>query len=184
MFFDLADAMIDDFLTRSSFNAVGNFAEVFPTAVFPKAFGMTDVNKRHLVDYRAMVFNSLGPDNDIRKATMVKAAEIIPWINAACARKRLTHDSMGAILYDAADAGEITHEEARFLVRSFLSTGVDTAISSIGNAMVYLVQHPGEFEKLKAYPALARPCFEEVLRYTSPSWPKNWNNGVPLNTGM
>ncbi|WP_255200108.1 MULTISPECIES: cytochrome P450 [unclassified Sulfitobacter] len=168
MFFDEAARLINDLLTRDGFDAVGDFAEVFPTNVFPKAVGMTDVNKRHLVDYGAMVFNSLGPDNDIRKATMVKAAEIIPWINAACARDRLTGDGMGGILYAAADAGDITHDEAGLLVRSFLSAGVDTTVSSIGNALVCLAQHPAEFEKLKADPSLARPCFEEVLRYTSP----------------
>ena len=168
MFFDEAARLINDLLTRDGFDAVGDFAEVFPTNVFPKAVGMTDVNKRHLVDYGAMVFNSLGPDNDIRKGTMVKAAEIIPWINAACARDRLTGDGMGGILYAAADAGDITHDEAGLLVRSFLSAGVDTTVSSIGNALVCLAQHPAEFEKLKADPSLARPCFEEVLRYTSP----------------
>lgn len=168
MFFDEAARLVNDLLTRDGFDAVGDFAEVFPTNVFPKAVGMTDVNKRHLVDYGAMVFNSLGPDNDIRKATMVKAAEIIPWINAACARDRLTGDGMGGILYAAADAGDITHDEAGLLVRSFLSAGVDTTVSSIGNALVCLAQHPAEFEKLKADPSLARPCFEEVLRYTSP----------------
>ena len=168
MFFDEAAPLINALLTRDGFDAVGDFAEVFPTNVFPKAVGMTDVNKRHLVDYGAMVFNSLGPDNDIRKATMVKAAEIIPWINAACARDRLTGDGMGGILYAAADAGDITHDEAGLLVRSFLSAGVDTTVSSIGNALVCLAQHPAEFEKLKADPSLARPCFEEVLRYTSP----------------
>lgn len=168
LFFDEAARLIDDLLTRDGFDAVGDFAEVFPTNVFPKAVGMTDVNKRHLVDYGAMVFNSLGPDNDIRKATMVKAAEIIPWINAACARDRLTGDGMGGILYAAADAGDITHDKAGLLVRSFLSAGVDTTVSSIGNALACLAQHPAEFEKLKADPSLARPCFEEVLRYTSP----------------
>ena len=168
MFFDEAARLINDLLTRDGFDAVGDFAEVFPTNVFPKAVGMTDVNKRHLVDYGAMVFNSLGPDNDICKATMVKAAEIIPWINAACARDRLTGDGMGGILYAAADAGDITHDEAGLLVRSFLSAGVDTTVSSIGNALICLAQHPAEFEKLKADPSLARPCFEEVLRYTSP----------------
>ena len=168
MFLVVAERLIDDLLTRDGFDAVEDFAEVFPTDVFPKAVGMTDVNKRHLVDYGAMVFNSLGPDNDIRKATMGKAAEIIPWINAACARERLTGDGMGGILYAAADAGEITHDEAGLLVRSFLSAGVDTTVSSIGNALACLAQNAAEFKKLKADPSLARPCFEEVLRYTSP----------------
>lgn len=54
------------------------------------------------------------------------------------------------------------------LVRSFLSAGVDTTVTGIGNALWCLARHPDAWQALRADPALARPCFEEVLRYTSP----------------
>lgn len=168
MFMQTAEAMIDSLLARDSFDAVADLAEPFPTTVFPKAVGMTDANPRHLVDYGAMVFNSLGPDNPIRRATLARAPEIIAWITQACARDRLTEGGMGAILYAAADAGEISQEEAGFLVRSFLSAGVDTTVTAIGNALFCLARFPQEYDKLRADPSLSRACFEEVLRYTSP----------------
>ncbi|MEH6646233.1 cytochrome P450 [Sulfitobacter sp.] len=168
MFMQTAETMIDDLLTRDSFDAVAEFAESFPTTVFPKAVGMKDGNPRHLVDYGAMVFNSLGPDNPIRQASLGRAPQIIAWITKACARDRLLKGGMGEMLYKAADAGEITQEEAGFLVRSFLSAGVDTTVTAIGNALYCLGRNPQEYDKLRAGPSLARACFEEVLRYTSP----------------
>ncbi len=72
------------------------------------------------------------------------------------------------MVYEDADNGEISHEEAAMLVRSFLSAGVDTTVTGIGNALWCLSQNPGEWEKLKSDPKLYRPAFEEVLRYTSP----------------
>ena len=168
LFKETAEAMIDDLLDRESFDAVADFAEAFPTTVFPKAVGMTDGNARHLVDYGAMVFNSLGPDNAIRRATLSRAPEIIAWVTAACARDRLLPGGMGDMLYQAADAGEITQEEAGFLVRSFLSAGVDTTVTGIGNALFCFGTHPREYDILRADPSLTRPAFEEVLRHTSP----------------
>lgn len=168
MFFETAEQMVDDLLSRDSFEAVGAFAEAFPTTVFPKAVGMKDGNPRHLVDYGAMVFNSLGPDNPIRRGSLAGAPEIVAWITKACARDRLLAGGMGEALYTAADEGAITHEEAGFLVRSFLSAGVDTTVTAIGNALFCLGNNPGEYDQLRADPSLARPCFEEVLRYTSP----------------
>ena len=168
MFVETAEAMVDALLARESFEAVTEFAEAFPTTVFPKAVGMKDGNPRHLVDYGAMVFNSIGPDNALRRATLKNAPEIVGWINAACARERLLPGGMGEMLYAAADAGEITQEEAGMLVRSFLSAGVDTTVTGLGNALWCLATHPAEFDKLRADPSLARPCFEEVLRFTSP----------------
>lgn len=163
-----AERLIDRLLEQSEIDGVADLAEAFPTAVFPRAVGMTDVHPRHLVDYGAIVFNAVGPDNDLRRRAMARAAEVGGWITAACARDRLTEDGLGAMVYGAADAGDITTDEAAMLVRSFLSAGVDTTVTGIGNAMWCLSQNPDQWERLKADPGLARPCFEEVLRYTTP----------------
>lgn len=164
----VAEALVDRMLDKGRIDAVTDFAEIYPTTVFPMAVGMKDVNPRHLVDYGAMVFNALGPDTGLRRDAMARASDIVPWINAACARDRLTGDGLGARVYADADTGEITHAEAAMLVRSFLSAGVDTTVTGIGNALWCLSQHPEEWERLKADPTLIRPAFEEVLRYTSP----------------
>lgn len=163
-----AETIVDRLLQADSFEAVADLAEAFPVAVFPGAVGMRDVHARHLVDYGAMVFNGLGPDNAIRRAAMARAPEIVPWITAACTRDRLTDSGLGAIIYAAADAGEIGHDEAAMLVRSFLSAGVDTTVTGVGSALWCLAGNPAAFAALRADPTLARPCFEEVLRYTSP----------------
>jgi len=163
-----AEQLVDQLLEKSEIEGVVDLAEAFPTTVFPKAVGMKDVNQRHLVDYGAIVFNAVGPDNERRRAAMDRAAEVGGWITAACARDRLTDDGLGAMVYEAADAGEITHDEAGMLVRSFLSAGVDTTVTGIGSALWCLSQNPSQWEALKADPSLIRPCFEEVLRFTSP----------------
>lgn len=163
-----AEALADRLVAEGRIEAVLDCAEAFPVTVFPPAVGMRDTDPRRLVDYGALVFNALGPDNAIRRAAMAKAPDIVPWITAACARDRLTPDGLGAQIYAAADAGEITQAEAAMLVRSFLSAGVDTTVTGIGNALWCLSRHPDAWEKLRADPGLARPCFEEVLRFTSP----------------
>ncbi|MFB9947574.1 cytochrome P450 [Rhizobium puerariae] len=167
-FLQTAEAIIGRLIRQGSFEAVTELAEAFPVAVFPKAVGMVDSDRRRLVDYGAMVFNALGPDNKFRRAAMSQAPDIVPWITAACARERLTKDGLGALIYGAADDGEVTEEEAAMLVRSFLSAGVDTTVTGIGSALWCLASNPQEYQKLKTDASLARPCFEEVLRYTSP----------------
>ncbi|WP_417210448.1 cytochrome P450 [Antarctobacter sp.] len=163
-----AETLIAGLLEKGTIEAVADMAEPFPTTVFPKAVGMKDTNARYLVDYGAMVFNAVGPDNAIRRRAMSHAGEIVPWITAACARDRLSDGGLGAMVYAAADAGEISHEQAGMLVRSFLSAGVDTTVTGIGNALWCFSQNPGEWARLKADPSLARAAFEEVLRVTSP----------------
>ena len=163
-----AEALVERLLAKGRLEAVTEVAEIFPTTVFPRAIGLRDADPRRLVDYGALVFNALGPDNRIRRAAMAQAPGIVPWITAACARERLTGDGLGAMIYAAADAGEITEAEAAMLVRSLLSAGVDTTVTGRGNALWCLSRHPEAWDRLRADPKLLRPCFEEVLRYTSP----------------
>lgn len=163
-----AENLIDELLEKDSFDAVVDLAEAFPTTVFPAAVGLRETDSRRLVDYGAMVFNALGPDNELRQHAMAKGPDIVPWITNSCARENLEPGGFGAAIYAAADDGEISEAEAGMLVRSLLSAGVDTTVTGLGSAIWALATNRSEFEKLKAKPKLALNAFEETLRYTSP----------------
>lgn len=163
-----ASRMISALADSEVFDAVPDLAEAFPTSVFPKAVGLQDPDARRLVDYGAMVFNAVGPDNELRQRSMARGPEIVPWINAACLRENLSKNGIGAAIYAAADDEQIDDGEAGMLVRSLLSAGVDTTVTAIGNALWCLAEHPDQFERLRSDPNLALAAFEETLRYTSP----------------
>ncbi|MFK7752230.1 MAG: cytochrome P450 [Sedimentitalea sp.] len=163
-----ANRLVGDLVARATLDGVADLAEAFPTSVFPRAVGIKQPDARKLVDYGAMVFNAIGPDNALRRAMMSKGPEIVPWINAQCLRENLTSDGIGAAIYSAADAGDITEDEAGMLVRSLLSAGVDTTVTGLAQALLCLARAPDQFALLRADPTLALAAFEETLRYTSP----------------
>jgi 4-methoxybenzoate monooxygenase (O-demethylating) len=163
-----AEKLVDALLEQGPFEAVGDLAEAYPISVFPAAVGLRHADKRRLIDYGAMVFNGLGPDNELRRTAMARGPDIVPWIAEQCRRDNLEPGGFAETIFEAADEGEISEEEAEMLVRSLLSAGVDTTVTGIGNALWCLAQFPDQFEKLKQDPGLVRPAFEEVLRFTSP----------------
>ncbi len=163
-----ADQLIDKLLEQGTFDAVPELAELYPTTVFPAAVGLQEIDTRRLLDYGSMTFNALGPDNEIRRQSLAKAAEVVPWITEQCRRECLKKEGFGAVIYAAADTGEITEEEAGMLVRSLLSAGIDTTITGLGNAVWCLARNPDSFQQLRGDPSLARAAFDETLRLTSP----------------
>ncbi len=163
-----AENLIDGLLEKGTFEAVQELAETFPTTVFPDAVGLRQSDRQRLVDYGEMVFSAIGPDNELRRQAMAQGAAVASWIMEQCQRDRLKPEGFGATVYAAADAGEITEEEAGMLVRSMLSAGVDTSVTALGSAVWCLANNPDQFERLKAEPKLARWAFEETLRYISP----------------
>ncbi len=163
-----ADALIDDLLARGSFDAVHDLAEAYPLTVFPDAVGMPRENRRFLLPYGNMVFNSFGPRNEFFEAAVQDAAPVLQWVQAQSQRDALAPTGFGAVIHAAVETGDITAEEAPILVRSLLTAGVDTTVNGIGAAMYCLARFPAASARLRADPSLARAAFEEAVRLESP----------------
>lgn len=162
-----AEALVDRVLQQRDIDGMKDLAEYFPLKVFPDAVGLGPGGRENLVLYGDMVFNALGPRNERLQRSMDRLAPVSSWIMDHCRRDALRPGSLGAQIYQAVDTGEITEAQAPMLVRSFLSAGVDTTIYGIANLLLTLANHPDEYAKLHAAPALARQTFEESLRYES-----------------
>lgn len=163
-----AETKVSELLDKGSFDAMRDLAEAYPMKVFPDAIGIRPDGREKLLAWSTFVFNSFGPDNEQLAATREAGLAAQGWIMECCARHALQPDSLGMMIYQAADEGEITEQEATHLVRPFLTAGVDTTVNGIGNAVLALATHPDEYRKLRERPELARNAFEEGLRYDSP----------------
>jgi cytochrome P450 len=163
-----AEQLVDALLERGEIDGTRDLAERYPLRVFPDAVGLSDSGRENLLLYGDMVFNSFGPRNPIFLNAAQRYEPVSRWIMDKCRREELRPGGFGDLIYQAADQGEITYDEAPLLVRSFLSAGVDTTVNGLGNALYCMASHPDQYARLLAMPELARPAFEEVLRFESP----------------
>jgi cytochrome P450 len=163
-----AEQLVDALLEKGEIDGTKDLAERYPLRVFPDAVGLSDAGRENLLLYGDMVFNSFGPRNTIFLNAAQRYEPVSRWIMDKCRREELRPGGFGDMIYQAADQGEITYDEAPLLVRSFLSAGVDTTVNGLGNALYCMASHPDQYARLLATPELARPAFEEVLRFESP----------------
>jgi len=164
---DKAQLLVDRLVDRRRFDAVKDLAEVFPMMVFPDTIGLRDDGREHLLDYAAIVFNAFGPRNAVFHEGNRGKEAAIGWVAEACKRGNLKPGRWGRAVYEAADRGECSPEEAERLVRSFLTAGVDTTVNGIAHLVLALASFPDEFARLRAEPRLALRAFEESLRWDS-----------------
>jgi 4-methoxybenzoate monooxygenase (O-demethylating) len=164
-----AERMVEACIAKSeslgSVDGIQDLAQPYPLKVFPDAVGVGDDERENLLIYGDMIFNSMGPRNELLAKATTRMKPVTEWIMRQCQRENLRPDGFGDQIYQAADRGEISFDMAPLLVRSFLSAGVDTTINGLGNVLFCLAHHPEEYAKLHANPALARLAFEEGLRY-------------------
>ncbi|MXP45761.1 cytochrome P450 [Allopontixanthobacter sediminis] len=162
-----AERLIESLVEKGSFDAVPELSEAFPMIIFPDTIGLADEGREHLIDYATIVFNAFGPRNRVFEEGNAGKEAAIEWVAWACERENLKPGGWGMALYEAADRGECTSDEAARMVRSFLSAGVDTTVNGIGHMVLALAKHPAQFAKLRENPKLAPRAFEESLRWDS-----------------
>lgn len=163
-----AEALADELVAKGEFDAIPDLAEAYPLTVFPDAMGMPRENRRHLLPYGNMVFNSFGPRNALFEAAVLDAAPVLEWVQTQSRRENLAPTGFGAGIHAAADTGELTADETPQVVRSVLTAGVDTTVSGIGAALYCLARFPEQWARLRAEPGLARAAFEEAIRFETP----------------
>ena len=163
-----AETLVEGLVGTGSFDAMEELARVFPVEAFADEVGVPEEGREYLLPYGDMVFNGQGPRNEYFRAAMENAAEVQEWIMASCRRENLAPGGFGAQIYEASDAEEITEQQAGMLVRSFLSAGLDTTVSALGNAVYLFATNPEQFDLLRTDPSLARHAFEETIRLETP----------------
>jgi len=167
-FTEEAYALVDRLLDQIECDAVADLAEAYPLTVFPDAMGMPRDNRRYLLPYGNMVFNSFGPKNEFFESSVRDAAPVLEWLQHQMQRESFAPSGFGAAIHGAVDTGELTAEEAPLVARSLLSAGVDTTVSGLGAAIYCLARFPEQFARLRADPSRAHSAFEEAVRFESP----------------
>ncbi len=162
-----AVAMVERCVAAGEIDGIADLAQAYPLTVFPDAVGLGPDGRENLLLYGDMVFNAMGPRNELFERSVERVAAVTDWIMAHCQRPQLRPGGLGEQIHRAVDAGELTPDEAPMLVRSFLSAGVDTTINGLGNALYCLARQPEAWAALHADPTLARDAFEEALRVES-----------------
>ncbi len=163
-----AEALIDRLVSQGSFDGMKDLAEPYPLKVFGDAIGLPLEGRENLMLYGRLQLNAFGPRNALYDEAMAHARPIQDWVTSICSREALTPDGLGAVIFAAADQGEISQDEAKLLFRAFLSAGGDTTINGIGNALYHCARNQDQWNTLTKDPSLARGAFEEAIRIDPP----------------
>jgi len=160
-----ADTLVANLTGKGAFDAVPNLAEAFPLSVFPDLIGLREDGRENLIPYATVAFNAFGPRNALLEETMEAARDATVWVAESCKRDMLRLGGWGMQVYEAADRGDCTHDEAERLVRSFLTAGVDTTVNGIATLIHAFAEFPDQYQKLRAEPGLLKKAVEESLRW-------------------
>lgn len=165
-----ADDLTKHISRKSEFDAVGEFAEVFPVDVVGELLGLPRDDRGQLLQWANGAFNAFGEPSERTSAGLDAIAEQFNYVRRIAVRGRLTPGSMGAAIYEAADRGVIPEEYCLHLLSAYLTAGMDTTVNAIGALVLLFGTHPDQWQELRSDPAPVPlgSAINEVLRVASP----------------
>lgn len=164
-----ASDLVADMAQRASFDAVTDFAEIFPVQVVGELIGLPEDSRGRLLQWANGAFNAFGPPGERTAAGLEAIAEQFDYIRTVATRERLLPGSMGAAVYQAAEAGVINEEDCLPLLSAYLTAGMDTTVNALSAMILLLGEHPDQWRELRDSPALAPSAVNEVLRIEAPA---------------
>jgi cytochrome P450 len=169
MFQDRAHALVKELLDRGTFDAVTDFAQVFPTSLVPDLLGWPAQGRERFLAWASAAFNTIGPMNERSVAEVPAMKEMWEYIAEMAQPGRLREGSWGANLVTAAESGNIDKKLIPSMIGDYLVPSLDTTISALTSALWLLGTHPEQWQALRADRSLIPNAINEVIRYESPT---------------
>jgi cytochrome P450 len=172
----LVDALLDAAAARGGMDVVEGFAAALPIQLIGDMLGVPPDERGPLRAWSLAILGALEPEPGVERLVAGNRAveEFKAYLRRLIAeRRRRPGTDPGEILsalLAAEDAGDrLTEVELLHQCIFLLNAGHETTTNLIANAVAMLLEHPAEWGRLRAAPALLTSAVEEFLRYQSPN---------------
>ncbi|MEX0287151.1 MAG: cytochrome P450 [Paracoccaceae bacterium] len=163
-----ANRLIEDLLSRDSFDAMTDLAQHLPLTIVSDLVGIPEAGRTRMLDWAAATFDAIGGDNARTDAARPRLAEMRAFMTSPETQAALKPGGWAAQLFQAADAGEVDPALCPTLMRDYLGPSLDTTIFATGHIVRRLAETPGAWDRLRAEPRLIGNAINEAVRVDSP----------------
>ncbi len=168
----MAGDLLDRAASRGVLDVGADYGFLIPVYVLSDFMGVPPADRDRVVQWSVDFvdfFNIIPITEDTTRRMMRAATEMSAYMRELLGERPPGRDDDFLGLMAAASAdGEITDDEIVGNTLLLLIAGHVAVRNLIGNVVWLLLQHPGEYERLRRDPSLLRSTIEESLRYEPP----------------
>ena len=167
----LADRLVDDLVQgirdEGSADLMAGVAHVLPVEVIADLLGAPEEVRPSLRGWSTAIVAMYEPDpnEELRRRAEQASREFVDALHdlAAHRRTRPADDLVSDLVAARLDDDELVGTAALLLM-----AGHEATVNVIGNGVLALLRHPGEWRRLRADPGLDATAVEELIRYDPP----------------
>lgn len=168
---EVCDGLLDEVAARGEAEFVADIAAPLPLYVICELLGAPLADRQHLFEL-TIQGRAADHDGDSPAAAAARAAgaEILRYIHDLADQRRAgPRDDILSLLVRPNGRGDMmTPDELDMFFVLLIVAGSQTTRDSAAGGMLAFLQHPEQWQRLLADPALAATAAEEVVRWTSP----------------
>ncbi|MFC9928134.1 cytochrome P450 [Streptomyces sp. NPDC127190] len=162
-----ADRLLDGLGPHGSADLITSYAAPLPITVICDLLG---VPEEHRLDFRIWTDTLVAPDPARPEAARESVGAMLDFFTHLLAAKRAAPaDDLLSDLIAVRDEGDrLSEDELMSLAFLILFAGYENTVQLIGNAVLALLDHPGQLAALRKDPAGVPAAVEELIRYEGP----------------
>jgi cytochrome P450 len=164
-----AEAHVERLVGKKNFDAATDLAQYLPLSVVSNLVGLPEAGRERMLDWAPANFDCFGPESSQRtQSAFPIVQEMVKYAFEECTPEKLKPGSWAAQIWEAANRGEISHEDCPHMMNDYLGPALDTTIFATGSAIWLFSQNPEQWDKIRENPTLIPNAINEVIRIESP----------------
>jgi cytochrome P450 len=172
---EVANALVDGFVTEGRADIVERFALPYPVTILANILGFPDADHDRFKDWVLSTFQLFVPTltPQRRHELAREQVELNDYVRAAIEQRRSDpgEDIISGLIRAAEGEGERSLSELEILgiVAQLIAGGFETTQGTISLALAALCEHPDAFDRVRADPGLLPSVVEETIRRYNPA---------------
>lgn len=164
-----ADGLIETLCARGSFDAVSDFAQYLPVTIVAELVGLPQaVDHKQMLKWASATFNLFSTENERTVQAYDDLQDLRDFLLEYGRPEKLKEGGWARRIFDVGPERGLSYETCAQLMRDYINPSLDTTISTTGQIVKFLADHPGEWDKIRADASLIPNAVEEAVRMATP----------------
>ncbi|HSF63314.1 MAG TPA: cytochrome P450, partial [Paracoccaceae bacterium] len=180
---EAADGLVDMLCQRGEFDAVADFARYLPVTIVAELVGLPPaVDSAQMLKWASATFNLFGTENARTRAAFEDLKDLRDFLLEYGRPEKLKPGGWARRIFEVGPERGISFETCAQLMRDYINPSLDTTISVSGQLIRLFADNPGEWDKVRANPALIANAVEEAVRVAAPV--RGWTRYVAEDSDL
>lgn len=164
-----ADGLIDTLCARGEFDAVTDFAQYLPVTIVAELVGLPQaVDSEQMLKWASATFNLFSTENARTDQAFEDLKDLRDFLAEYGRPEKLKDGGWAKRIFEIGPERGISLDTCSKLMRDYINPSLDTTISTSGQIIKFLADHPDQWDKIRADASLIPNAVEEAVRMATP----------------